>query len=196
MAISNRNRLVEKFIPVIRQDGLNTNKNVNIGVAGAGSSATLSVGSGGISTTGPLTSSNSVAALTATSSLTAAQSGAVFTVAPAAATVITLPAPVVGLNYTFWVTTAATGTNTLKFITASGIYLQGYDLITTVGSAGTGELFQATAAGTFISFNCNGTTSGGLIGTEIIFTCLTSTLWQVSATNIGSGTLVTSFAIS
>ncbi len=37
MAVSNRNRLLEKFIQVVRMDGLNTNKNVNIGTAGAGS---------------------------------------------------------------------------------------------------------------------------------------------------------------
>ena len=56
MAIINKNRLVEKYLQVVRMDGLNTNKNVNIGVAAGGSTATLSVGSGGISTTGALVS--------------------------------------------------------------------------------------------------------------------------------------------
>lgn len=35
MAISNRNRLLEKYVQVVRMDGLNTNKNVNVGINGA-----------------------------------------------------------------------------------------------------------------------------------------------------------------
>lgn len=64
MAVTNRNRLLEKYSEVVRQDGLNTNKNVNIGVAAGGSTATLSVGSGGISSTGALTPSGGVASVT------------------------------------------------------------------------------------------------------------------------------------
>lgn len=97
MAIINRNRLVEKYIEVVRQDGLNTNKNVNIGIASGGSSATLSVGVGGISTTGPLTSSNQIVshvpvAVNSTATLTAAQvlSGYI-TSTSAAGTTMTLP---------------------------------------------------------------------------------------------------------
>jgi hypothetical protein len=32
---SNRHRLLEKYVEVVREDGLNTNKNVNIGINGA-----------------------------------------------------------------------------------------------------------------------------------------------------------------
>ena len=35
MAISNRNRLLEKYVQVVRMDGLNTNKNVNVGINGS-----------------------------------------------------------------------------------------------------------------------------------------------------------------
>lgn len=40
--LSNRSRLLEKYVPVVRQDGLNTNKNVNIGING--NTSTLWVG--------------------------------------------------------------------------------------------------------------------------------------------------------
>lgn len=196
MATTNKNRLLEKYVQVVKEDGLSTNKNVNIGIAAGGSTATLSVGAGGINTTGPLTYGNAVTALTATATLTAAQSGGVFTLAPAAATTITLPAAAVGLNYTFYVTTAATGTNTIKIITTGATtYMQGQDSIAAAGT-GSPTVFQSLVSSTNIAFNMNGSTTGGLVGTEIQCTCLTSTLWQVTALNIGSGTLATSFATS
>ena len=97
MAISNKNRLLEKYVQVVRMDGLNTNKNVNIGVAAGGSTATLSVGSGGISTTGALVSGASTqnhtpVAINATATATAAQVATGYiTSTSAAATTITLP---------------------------------------------------------------------------------------------------------
>lgn len=97
MAVSNRNRLLEKYIEVVRLDGLNTNKNVNIGVAGAGSAATLSIGSGGINTTGQLNSGNQIightpVAVNSTGTLTAAQvAGGYITSTSASAVTMTLP---------------------------------------------------------------------------------------------------------
>lgn len=113
MAVSNKNRLLEKYIEVVRMDGLNTNKNVNIGVAGAGSTATLSVGSGGINSIGPITGGVLVptiqsALVGATVVLTAAQSGSVFqNRSTSGSPSWTLPAATTnGLEYTF--TTANT----------------------------------------------------------------------------------------
>jgi hypothetical protein len=97
MAITNRNRLLEKYVQVVREDGLNTNKNVNIGTAGATSGATLSVGSGGISTTGSVATGTQVishtpVAVNSTATLTAAQViGGYITSTSAAATTMTLP---------------------------------------------------------------------------------------------------------
>ena len=48
------NRLLEKYVQVVREDGINTLKSVTIGTKGAASTATLTVGSGGINTTGTL----------------------------------------------------------------------------------------------------------------------------------------------
>lgn len=113
MAVGNRNRLLEKYVEVVRQDGLNTNKNVNIGIAGAGSTATLSVGTGGISSTGPVTGGILVpviqsALVGATVVLTPAQSGSVFqNRSTSGSPSWTLPAATTnGLEFTF--TTANT----------------------------------------------------------------------------------------
>lgn len=97
--LANRSRLLEKYIEVVRQDGLNTNKNVNIGINTA--SATLWV-SGNISTGGTLNPSGGVAsgvtvhpstaAINSTATATAAQVATGYiTSTSGAATTITLP---------------------------------------------------------------------------------------------------------
>lgn len=134
MAIINRNRLVEKFIDVIRQDGLNTNKNVNVGVAGGGSTATLSVGTGGINTTGNIVGTSvsgnnastgnhtNQAAINSTASATAAQIATGYiTSTSGAATTITMPTTTLiaaaigataGSTFDFWIDNTA-GANTV-----------------------------------------------------------------------------------
>lgn len=193
--LTNRSRIVEKYIPVIREDGLNTNKNVNIGLSSFSGTAPNLWVSGNITVGGTLSGNlDSIINLTATGSVTAAQSGAVITLAPAAAMVVTLPVtPVVGLNYTFIVTTAATGSNTLKIITGSaGQLLQG--VITSATT--TASVFQSVVGTSNISVAMNGTTTGGLVGSQFSFTCLSSTLWQVYGTNFTSSTTATPFATS
>lgn len=190
--LNNRNRLLEKYSQVVREDGLNTNKNVNVGINGA--SANLWV-SGNISTGGTVTGAlEGIVNLTATGSVTAAQSGETITLAPAAAMVVTLPVtPIVGLTYTFVVTTAATGSNTLKIITGSAAQLlQG--VITSATT--TASVFESVIATSNISVAMNGTTTGGLVGSQFTFTCLSATLWQVFGTNFTSGTTATPFATS
>lgn len=130
--------------------------------------------------------------LTATGSVTQAQSGSTITLAPAAAMVVTLPVtPVVGTSYTFMVVTAATGSNTLKIITGSAAQLlQG--VITSATT--TASVFQSVIATSNISVAMNGTTTGGLVGTQIEFICLSATLWQVFGTNFTSSTTATPFS--
>lgn len=155
---------------------------------------------GGITTNGIINTGTStgtvrnIVNLTATATLTQAQSGSVLTLAPAAATVITLPAtPVVGTSYTFMVTTAATGSNTLKIITGAGTQLlQG--VITSATT--TASVFESVIGSSNISVAMNGTTTGGLVGTQLEFTCLSATLWQVFGTNFTSSTTTTPFATS
>lgn len=183
-----------QYIPAIRQNGLRLNANEPIVTAG---SATFNAGitTNGITNTGTSSGTlSNVVNLTATGSVTQAQSGSVITLAPAAATVITLPVtPVVGMEYTFIVTTAATGSNTLKIITGSGTQLlQG--AITSATT--TASVFQSVIASSNISVAMNGTTTGGLVGTYLRFTCLSTTLWNVFGTNFTSSTTATPFATS
>lgn len=150
---------------------------------------------GGLVNTGTSSGSlSNVVNLTATTTLTQAQSGSVITLAPAAATVITLPAsPSIGTKFTFMVTTAATGSNTLKIITGAGTQLlQG--VITSATT--TASVFESVIATSNISVAMNGTTTGGLVGSQFEFTCLSATLWQVFGTNFTSGTTATPFATS
>lgn len=188
---SGYNDYLENGSPTMRfSRALNTKLPLNL----VGSSANLTVG-GNAAIAGSATFLEPVVNITtATYTPTAAQSSSYFTLNPAAATTITLPAPVVGETYTFVVQTAATGTNTLKWITnTASVYLQGTDIIATVGGAS--SIFQGNGT-SHISFNCNGTTTGGLIGSIISFYCLSATNWQVTAQNFGSGSLATSFGTS
>lgn len=132
-----------------------------------------------------------VSGLGATRTLSVDESGDVILLDRAAGIVITLPTAVPGTYFDFKVTTSVTS-NSYKIITGAatefliGTYVQ-----------------QATALATFtgngsthIAFTMNGTTTGGLIGTTLRFTCLSLTRWAVEGVNQGSGTGVTAFATS
>lgn len=135
--------------------------------------------------------------LTATASVTQAQSGSLITLAPAAAMVVTLPATqVVGTAYDFVVVTSATGSNTLKIITGVGTALLQGAYVSGYATAGAVNVFESLVGTSNISVAMNGTTTGGLVGTQLTFTCLSATLWQVTGINFGSGTMVTAFATS
>lgn len=110
------NRLIEKYIEVIRMDGINTNKSVTIGTKAGGSTASLTVGAGGINSIGPITGGLLVpvvqsALVGATVVLTAAQSGGVFqNRSTSGSPSWTLPAATTnGLEYTFTTANTTTG---------------------------------------------------------------------------------------
>lgn len=112
--LTNKNRLLEKYTQVVREDGLNTNKNVNIGINGStptfwaagaatfGSTTSFTVPPSGLGS--PLVQS---ALVGATVALTAAQSGGTFqNRSTSGSPSWTLPTCANGLEYTF--TTAST----------------------------------------------------------------------------------------
>lgn len=146
----------------------------------------------GIINTGTSTGSlsNIVALTAATAAPTSTQSGSIFTLGRAGGITVTLPTPVVGLRYTFMVVTSVTATS-YKIITDAGTtLLQG--VITSATT--TASVFESVTGSSNISVTMNGTTTGGLVGTQLEFTCLSSTLWQVFGTNFTSGTTATPFA--
>lgn len=130
----------------------------------------------------------------ATRTLKAAESGATCLFDRAAGTVYTLPAPVIGMQFDFIVTTAITS-NAAKIITAAAteflsgtIQVVGGTTETTVSADGNGS--------THVAISMNGTTTGAAGGGRLKFTALSSTLWHVDGYVNGSGTVATPFATS
>lgn len=133
---------------------------------------------------------SSVLGSSGNTTVTAAMSGGTLLFDTAAGITYTLPAPVVGLTYTFVVTTSVTSSNH-KVITNTGtVLLQG--VITSATT--TASVFESVIGSSNISVTMNGTTTGGLVGTQLDFKCLSTTLWQVYGTNFTSGTTATAFA--
>lgn len=139
-----------------------------------------------------------ISGLGATKTLSVDDTGATVLFDRAAGIVITLPLAVVGLTYDFVVTTSVT-TNSYKVITgaATELLVGGYTNVDTDSS-------NAVAA-----FTANGTThiavtqaaastnaTGGLIGSKLRFTCLSTTKWMVEGIVQGAGTVATAFATS
>jgi hypothetical protein len=126
----------------------------------------------------------------ATLALKAAQSGQTVLLDRAAGTIVTLPAPVVGLSFSFLVTTSVTSNNHKVITDVGTTFILGGVTMTEAAdtNAGLGALFNGT---THISILMNGTTTGGLIGTAFNMTCVTATQWAIEGIVAGSGTLAT-----
>ncbi len=131
----------------------------------------------------------------ATRTLTAAESGALCLFDRAAGIVYTLPAPVVGLTFDFIVTTTITS-NAAKVITDAGTtFLKGsyqeYDQDTSRATA-----IRTGNGSTHVSVSSNGTTTGGIAGSWLRFTCDSSTTWVVQGTMEATGAVASAFATS
>lgn len=132
--------------------------------------------------------------LGATATLSVDDSFATVILNRAAGTVVTLPLAVPGLTYDFVVTTSVTS-NAFKVITgaATEFLIGGYTNVDT-GSSNAVAVFTGNGS-THVSVNMNGTTTGGLVGTVLRFTCLSNTRWLVEGMNMASGA-ATAFATS
>ena len=131
----------------------------------------------------------------ATRSINATESGSLFLFDHAAGIVYTLPTAVPGAFFDFAITTTITS-NAAKVITAAGteLLIGGY---TNVDTDTSNAVAAFTANGsTHVSVSMNGTTTGGILGTKLRFTCLSSTRWMVEGIVQGSGTVATAFATS
>lgn len=136
-----------------------------------------------------------ISGLGATRALTAAESGALVLFDKADGIVVTLPAPAVGLTYDFIVTTTITS-NAAKVITDAGTtFLKGsyqeYDQDTSRATA-----LRTGNGSTHVSVSMNGTTTGGIAGTFLRFTCDSATTWVVQGTMEATGAVATAFATS
>jgi hypothetical protein len=97
-----------------------------------------------------------------------------------------------GLEYRFFLSTAASGSG-VKVITAASNFLLGSAFI--AASAITDTTFFANGT-TIRSINLDGTTTGGIAGSYFSITAVTATQWLVQGALLGSGSLATPFATS
>lgn len=131
----------------------------------------------------------------ATRTLNELESGSLVLFDRAAGIVFTLPTAKPGLVFDFAVATTITS-NSAKVITAAGTELLTGSL-TSVDTDSSNAVASFTGNGsTHIAVTQNGTTTGGIKGTKIRFTCLSSTLWMVEGNLLGSGVVATPFATS
>lgn len=131
----------------------------------------------------------------ATRTLLATETGSKCLFDRAAGIVYTLPAPVVGLEFEFFVPATVTS-NAHKVITdSSSTFLTGS--LMNIDTDTSNAVAAWTGDGsTHLSVSMNGTTTGGLKGTWLRFTCVSSTLWLVTGVDEGNGTVATPFATS
>lgn len=131
----------------------------------------------------------------ATVTLTPQQSNSLVVMDRAAGIVFTLPAPSVGLRFRFAVLTSVTS-NAYKIITNVGTVFMLGSLVN-IDTDSSNAVAAWTADGsTIVSISMNGTTTGGLKGTFIEVTCISTTEWIVTGIDQGSGTVATPFATS
>lgn len=187
------NLIVEQLLPAITP-----------GVPGASAAQTSGRGQGFVNTefqntvvfdNGYIGSSTIVSGSGATVALTSSNNGANILMDRAAGIVFTLPTPSVGLQYNFFVSTSVTS-NSYKVITNAGtVFLTG-SLINVDTDSGNAVAAWTGDGSTHVAVTMNGTTTGGLLGTWLRFTCISSTLWLVNGVDLGNGTVATPFATS
>jgi hypothetical protein len=176
--------LLEDQLPGIKQAGLNTNK-----AAAFGGSVTFTGSKSG--------GTKSVVSTAAT--LTASQSTTLCVFSTAAGQLYTLPAPVVGLSFDFFVQTTATSLSHKVITNAGTVFLVGaisYGILDTTPGANPGPKFTAADGSTIVSIAMNGSTTGGVAGTYFTCTCISATQWLISGLVIASGTISTPFSTS
>lgn len=188
---------IENYTPAIKQArGLSTLLTVSLGGSAnmdlSNSSGTLKLPTGGLTGSGQMYNVISGQGAGPTT-LTAGQSDSVILFDRAAGNAFVLPTPQVGLQYTF-ITTVSVTSNSAEVVTDAGTtFLLGSVAIAPNSATTGGSAFFSGDGSTTVEFTMNGTTQGGLIGSQVTFTCVSSTLWNVSGIVMGSGTLATPF---
>ena len=110
----------------------------------------------------------------------------------AAGITYTLPKPSIGAQFNFIITATVTSSNHKIITDASTTFMQG--ILMMGGASDTAGLFHGNGT-SHVAITMNGTTTGGILGTEINLYCLTSTLWEAEGVVLGSN-IVTPWATS
>ncbi len=145
---------------------------------------------------------NVIAPSAATQVLTASQSGSVVLLNAASGVTVTLPAPIVGLWFEFIVTVTVTSNSHIIQTDAGTTFVLGtLDLATeaTTPGANPGPKYFSGNGTSHVKVQMNSASTnatGGLIGSFLLFQCITTTQWACTGTvECGSGsTIATPFA--
>lgn len=129
----------------------------------------------------------------ATASLTEKDHGnKVVSLGIAATQTLTLPkAKGDGLTISVYMPVTATGNKVIRVIDSVDVF-QGGSLA--LPSAGGAVNYFAAVAGTSDTLTLNGTTTGGIRGTEVVFTSVQAGVWDVEVFAVCSGTVATPFS--
>lgn len=141
---------VENYIPVIKHNGFNTQKDVDLygtfslgGVQVTATAAELNILDGVTATAAEINmaadNSANVETVTATNLITAAESGKTFFLSSATEFVSTLPAPAAGLRYKFVVAAAPSGADYTVVTTSSANIIEGGVVVNGASVAGANE---------------------------------------------------------
>lgn len=126
----------------------------------------------------------------ATIAPTAAQSGSIISFGATGGSVVTLPAPVVGMWFDLVITVSNTSASNEIRTNAGSVFLLGAVEHSASGIAPLTFWADGTATQ---AIKMNGSTTGGLIGSKFKVTCVTATQWSISGTNLGTATMSTAF---
>jgi hypothetical protein len=143
-----------------------------------------------------MSQNNVVDVTTSTLTVTSAYKDKILVANRAAGVVFTLPAATAataGDTYTFFVGTTITS-NAFTVTALTGDLLYGNIIMKDNDNATAGDISFAANTSDDILLSSNGSTTGGLAGSYVIFTCLTTDKWLVTGKCFGTGTIATPFA--
>ncbi len=125
--------------------------------------------------------------------LVASDSGALVLQDTAAGSTVTLPTPVVGMQFEIITTVSVTSNSHIITVadTATEFLTGGIDS-TSVNVAEGGDTFTANGT-SHVTLTSNGTTTGGLKGSAYRLTAISTTVWAITGVMAGSGTLADPF---
>lgn len=190
--------LIEDYMPFIRYNGYNSDKNMDLGgtlnVDGAVTFGSTLSASGAVDFSGvTLKTKRNVLASSGNTTMTSAMSGSVMLI-DGASTDYALPAigtGDVGMYFDFVSTIISTGTQTITAQAAD--LLTGSIAIIDVGAVGSDTFVPDVTDDLIITLN--GTTTGGVaVGSWCRLTAISATRWFVQGVFNGSGTLATPFS--
>ncbi len=129
-----------------------------------------------------------VIACGAAKTLTASDSGALVLLDTAAGSIVTLPTPIAGMVFDFAVSVSVTSNSHIIGGAAGEFLLGGLQMMIDTTAVSEGQFLDGA---THLTLTHNGSTTGGLIGTNYRFVGVSATQWSVTGLCAGSGTLAT-----